>query len=237
MSSEKQLLGSKPQPRRERDGRLYNLPPPTSHQTSHRRQICQSSSRNISGHKIVQDEKKIFIQVQEIIAKGKWIQGIECFDSEKDGGTKSYEFSEKFQRGRGFFSIQKFMLQILDTLNRAFWAWNQYKRVISMFSQQFYWEKSKQDTLWRIWIFFRKFIQFGSAILPSVKSHNSHNEQWRRDWQSKTMIGLGSDKNRFPIATIRKTTKILAGDLRFLVFVLLSQNVEAAKICHKNKIT
>ena len=48
---------------------------------------------------------------------------------------------------------------------------------------------------------------------------------------------LGSDKNRFPIATIRKTTKILAGDFRFLVFVLLSQNVETAKICHKNKIT
>ena len=32
-----------------------------------------------------------------------------------DGGTKSDEFSEKFQRrGGGSFSIQKFMLQILD---------------------------------------------------------------------------------------------------------------------------
>ena len=37
----------------------------------------------------------------------------------KDGGTKSDEFSEKFQGG-GAFSIQKFMLQILGTLNRAF---------------------------------------------------------------------------------------------------------------------
>ena len=33
----------------------------------------------------------------------------------KDSGTKSDEFSEKFQRGGGSFSIQKFMLQILGT--------------------------------------------------------------------------------------------------------------------------
>ena len=55
--------------------------------------------------------------------------------------------------GGGSFSIQKFMLQILGTLNRAFWAWNWYKkskfRVQGMFFQQLYWEKSKQDTLWR----------------------------------------------------------------------------------------
>ena len=41
----------------------------------------------------------------------------------KDGGTKSDEFSEKFQRGGkgvGSFPIQKFMLQILGTLNSAF---------------------------------------------------------------------------------------------------------------------
>ena len=31
-----------------------------------------------------------------------------------NGYTKSDEFSEKFQRGEGGFSIQKFMLQILD---------------------------------------------------------------------------------------------------------------------------
>ena len=32
----------------------------------------------------------------------------------KGGATKSDEFSEKFQRGGGSFSIQKFILQILD---------------------------------------------------------------------------------------------------------------------------
>ena len=31
-------------------------------------------------------------------------------------------------RGEGSFSIQKFMLQILGTLNRAFWPWNWYKK-------------------------------------------------------------------------------------------------------------
>ena len=55
--------------------------------------------------------------------------------------------------GRGSFSIQRYMLQILGTLNRAFWAWNWYKnskfRVHVMFFQQWYWEKSKQDILWR----------------------------------------------------------------------------------------
>ena len=54
-----------------------------------------------------------------------------CFPSldtlGKDSCAKSDEFSEKFQGGaRGAFSIQKFMLQILGTLNRAFWAWNWY---------------------------------------------------------------------------------------------------------------
>ena len=39
----------------------------------------------------------------------------------KDRCIKSDEFSENFQRGGGgSFSIQKFILQILGTLNRAF---------------------------------------------------------------------------------------------------------------------
>ena len=38
----------------------------------------------------------------------------------KGGATKSDEFSEKFQRVGGSFSIQKFILQTLGTLNRAF---------------------------------------------------------------------------------------------------------------------
>ena len=64
-------------------------------------------------------------------------------------------FEKVPKRGRWSFSIQKSMLQILGTLNRAFWAWNWYKRVTSgfrvcFFLQQLYWEKSKQDTLWRM---------------------------------------------------------------------------------------
>ena len=38
-----------------------------------------------------------------------------------------YQFGwifRKVPRGGGSFSIQKFILQILGTLNRAFWAWN-----------------------------------------------------------------------------------------------------------------
>ena len=38
----------------------------------------------------------------------------------KGPATKSDEFLEKFQRGEGSFSIQKFVLHILGTLNRAF---------------------------------------------------------------------------------------------------------------------
>ena len=39
----------------------------------------------------------------------------------------------KFPKGEGSFSIQKFMLQILRTLNRAFLSWNWNKIVISGF--------------------------------------------------------------------------------------------------------
>ena len=40
--------------------------------------------------------------------------------SRKRPATKSDDSLEKFQKGGGLFSIQKFMLQILGTLNRAF---------------------------------------------------------------------------------------------------------------------
>ena len=40
--------------------------------------------------------------------------------------------------GVGAFSIQEFMLQILGTLNRAFWAWNWYQKVISGFRVCFF---------------------------------------------------------------------------------------------------
>ena len=39
----------------------------------------------------------------------------------------------KLPRGGWSFSILKFILQILGTLNRAFWSWNWYKIVISGF--------------------------------------------------------------------------------------------------------
>ena len=38
----------------------------------------------------------------------------------KGPATKSDEFLDKFQGGGGSFSIQKSMMQILGTLNRAF---------------------------------------------------------------------------------------------------------------------
>ena len=40
--------------------------------------------------------------------------------------------------GGGSFSIQKFILQILRTLNRAFWSWNWHKIVISGFRVYFF---------------------------------------------------------------------------------------------------
>ena len=52
--------------------------------------------------------------------------------------------------GGASFSIQKIMLQILGTLNRAFWVWNWYKRVISGFSVCFFFnnciEKNQNKT-------------------------------------------------------------------------------------------
>ena len=46
-------------------------------------------------------------------------------DLGKGPTNKSDEFWEKSKRGgEASFSIQKFMLQILGTLNRFFWAWN-----------------------------------------------------------------------------------------------------------------
>ena len=52
-------------------------------------------------------------------------------------------------KGGGSFSIEKFMFQILGTLNRALWAWNWYKRVISGFRVCFFnnfIEKNQNET-------------------------------------------------------------------------------------------
>ena len=43
----------------------------------------------------------------------------------------------KSSKGGGSFSIQKFILQILGTLNKTFWSWNWYKIVISEFRYVF----------------------------------------------------------------------------------------------------
>ena len=55
----------------------------------------------------------------------------------------------KVPKGGGvIFNLKNY---VADFGNRAFWAWNWYKkskyRVQGMFFQQLYWEKSKQDTL------------------------------------------------------------------------------------------
>ena len=50
---------------------------------------------------------------------------------EADPFQNGWIFGKSSKGGGGSFSIQKFMLQILGTLNKAFWAWNLYKRVIS----------------------------------------------------------------------------------------------------------
>ena len=55
----------------------------------------------------------------------------------KGRATKSMYFW-KSAEGGGSFSIQKFMLLILGTLNRAFWSWNWYKIVISGFRVCFF---------------------------------------------------------------------------------------------------
>ena len=56
----------------------------------------------------------------------------------------------KVPKGGGVISNPKIYVADFGHLNRAFWAWNWYKRVISGYVfQQLYWEKSKQDTFWR----------------------------------------------------------------------------------------
>ena len=74
--------------------------------------------------------------------------------------SKTDEFSENFHREGGSFSIQKFVLQILDLLYRAF--------------SDVFWRKKFQHNFRKlgggmskaIWIFFWKFIRFGSLTRP-----------------------------------------------------------------------
>ena len=66
-------------------------------------------------------------------------------------------FRKSDKGGVVIFNPKKYIADI-GTLNRTFWSWNWYKIVIIgfrvCFFQEFYWEKSKQDTLWRghFWI-------------------------------------------------------------------------------------
>ena len=81
-------------------------------------------------------------------------------------------FRKSSKGGGGSFSIQKFMLQILGTINKAFWAWNWYKRVVSGFGVCFFnncIEKNQNKAHFEDRLeFSRKFIRFGAAILPLV---------------------------------------------------------------------
>ena len=58
----------------------------------------------------------------------------------KGGVTKSNEFSEKFKKGGGSMGLfqSKHLYCIFETLNRAFWAGNWFKRVISGFRVSFF---------------------------------------------------------------------------------------------------
>ena len=47
------------------------------------------------------------------------------------GNSKTDVFSEKFQKGGGVISNPKIYIADFGLLNRAFWAWKCYKRVIS----------------------------------------------------------------------------------------------------------
>ena len=76
------------------------------------------------------------------------------------------------------FQSKKIMLQILGTLNRAFWAWNQYKRVISYYLALvhpcIYSSFSKNEgRVVRLDFFLQKLIWFGAAILPLATKYQN----------------------------------------------------------------
>ena len=64
---------------------------------------------------------KHFLSFSEKLICNSYASESSIYSQGEDGCTKSDEFSETFQKGMGgLFSIQKFILQILGTLNRAF---------------------------------------------------------------------------------------------------------------------
>ena len=102
-----------------------------------------------------------------------------CFPKGRAASPKRMNFWKSSKRGGGVISNPKIYVADFGHLNRAFWAWNWYKRVISGYVfQQLYWEKSKQDTFWRgppphpphPPTMFRKFIRFGDTLCPYTKT-------------------------------------------------------------------
>ena len=53
-------------------------------------------------------------------------------------------FRKSPKEGGGSFPIQNFMSQILETLDRAFWAWKRYKRVFSGFRLCFFCNRERR---------------------------------------------------------------------------------------------
>ena len=68
-----------------------------------------------------ESRSKHFLNFSEKLICNSYAWEPSIYSQGEDGCTKSDEFSETFQKGvGGLFSIQKFILQILGTLNRAF---------------------------------------------------------------------------------------------------------------------
>ena len=67
-----------------------------------------------------------------------YVKGLTTFTKGRMALPNQMNFRKSSKGGEGSFSIQKFTLQILGTLNRAFLAWNWFKRVISGFRVCFF---------------------------------------------------------------------------------------------------
>ena len=68
----------------------------------------------VQGQRILWTRLLQVVVLQSVVVPARFHSG-QCLHLGTDGNTKTDEFSEKFQRGGGgSFSIQKFMLQILD---------------------------------------------------------------------------------------------------------------------------
>ena len=90
-----------------------------------------------------------------------------------NGNTKTDVFSEKFQKGGGVISNPKIYIADFGLLNRAFWAWKWYKRVISGFRVCFFnncIEKNQNKT----------HFEEGTSESPSFGAFLKNHQFWRR---------------------------------------------------------